>query len=131
MKNSSWKITTDLNRSTFIKRCLPDWEKCSSVPVCFQLCFSDYLQVTSTTSILIYTTVTTTKRFFFQYFIDNWNNVTLSISPQNRFYAYLNKHLVAEFDVDSKNDIPANGWVALGTANYGYGQFDNFKLTKF
>jgi len=97
MKNSSWKITTDLNRSTFIKRCLPDWEKCSSVP----------------------------------YFIDNWNNVTLSISPQNRFYAYLNKHLVAEFDVDSKNDIPANGWVALGTANYGYGQFDNFKLTKF
>lgn len=54
----------------------------------------------------------------------DWNKVTLHVAKQH-LTVFLNDRLVATVSLEGKSEVPSNGWVALGTADYGYAQFDN------
>ena len=43
--------------------------------------------------------------------------------------AYLNGVLVWEKMNQADDDMPANGFAAIGTKTFGYAQFDDFKVT--
>ena len=94
MKDMSWMVTTDINRSQIIKRCYYDWHKC----------WND-------------------KNFK----ILDWNTVNLQIS-KHHLTVKLNNQLIATLSLEDKVNVPSNGWVAFGTADYGYAQFDNLSI---
>jgi len=58
----------------------------------------------------------------------DWNNVVLSVSREEKVTAYLNDKLILEHSIKESDGVPHNGWVGLGTANFGTVQFDNFAV---
>ncbi|XP_002122521.2 galactocerebrosidase [Ciona intestinalis] len=58
-----------------------------------------------------------------------WNKVKLTIDSSNKIYAYLNGKLALEHTITKDSNIPDNGFVALGTSDYGTAQFDDFSVT--
>ena len=57
----------------------------------------------------------------------DWNRVNIHVSKEH-LSVQLNNELIATISLVNKSGIPANGWVALGTANFGYAQFDNLYI---
>lgn len=55
-----------------------------------------------------------------------WNKVTLQISKDVDVVAYLNGEKILEHTIKKEDAVPANGFVALGTADFGRAQFDSF-----
>uniref|UniRef100_H2YEX4 Galactocerebrosidase n=1 Tax=Ciona savignyi TaxID=51511 RepID=H2YEX4_CIOSA len=82
------------------------------------------------TSDLTATSVLKQCYFYWKCFYNelDWNNVTLSVNQHNQVSAYLNGKLALEYTIPDKSDVPNNGFVALGTANYGTAQFDDFSI---
>ena len=56
-----------------------------------------------------------------------WNTISLGITSNKKIYAYLNGKLVMERDV-KQGELPVNGFVAIGTKDFGMAQFDDFSI---
>jgi len=57
-----------------------------------------------------------------------WNTLSLSVTDK-RIYAFLNGISIVDRDVKA-GEIPDNGFIAIGTQDFGMAQFDDFQVIK-
>ncbi|CAK8686172.1 unnamed protein product [Clavelina lepadiformis] len=64
------------------------------------------------------------------YHRNGWNNMSLSIGKEQKIFAYLNGVLVYGQTIKGEFELPENGFVAMGTMDFGLAQFDDFSITE-
>nr|CAB3248136.1 galactocerebrosidase [Phallusia mammillata] len=60
--------------------------------------------------------------------LQEWNDVTLSVSKNTNVKALLNGVEILEYTIAKEDYVPENGFVAIGTANFAKSQFDLFSV---
>ena len=52
--------------------------------------------------------------------------MSLGINKEGKMYAFLNGILIWQKHLKAEDNLPSNGFVALGTKTFGFAQFDDF-----
>lgn len=68
--------------------------------------------------------------FFFQFKASGWNSLSVGITKEGILRATLNGYSVWERKMKESDEIPSNGFAAMGTKTFGLAQFDDFSVTE-